>query len=222
MRLLNFLKIGCTMLVLLSLIGCAYNSNSAFPSNEEAQKARIEQLLNRKYGDNFTVHTISAEHVQQAFDSLHYVATVSSDKYNGTFNVRIDKKETLVDDYPRLYFGEKIESKLENAIKVVPTSYDAQWEIRYPLSINTWKNNDSLNEYIEQERVYASITLQMGDKSTEEVIDAALALHEALQAEHIKYTTMWESNKAPITVSDMDGFPSLSEQDITDKFERDW
>lgn len=50
MRLLNFLKIGCTMLVLLSLIGCAYNSNSTFPSNEEAQKARIEQLLNKNMG----------------------------------------------------------------------------------------------------------------------------------------------------------------------------
>lgn len=224
MKLLKVFALGGAALILSALTGCFHRagSNNRLPSNTEEQKARIGQLLNEKYGDTFTVHTVEAERVQQAFDGMYYRATASSDRYDGTFTVRVDKNETLVDDYPRLYFGEILTSRVVDAIAVVPASYETQWEIMYPLSVNTWRKSDSVDDYIAQERVYVDITLQMEDKATDEVISTALALNQALQDKNVPFTAIWESGKAPIAFSNKKDMPTLTEQDIKDKFEREW
>ena len=216
MRLLKVFALGCAALILSALTGC-FSRGDSRPANTQERKARIEQLLQKKYGDTFTVQTLERQLAQQAFAKSHYLAQVSSDAYPGQFSARVDDDcRQLEDDYPRLYWGNEIEQRAARAAEALPAAYDAEWKVVYLLTEQTWKSTDPLDDYLAQAETYVhfTVTLDSGDAA-----QTALALRDALQAENLQYTTTWKLDGATVTFGEMAG-QTLTEQEICEKFER--
>lgn len=185
--------------------------------NTEEQKARIEQLLNEKYGDTFVVQSMERQTAQMAFTKAHYLAQVSSDAYPGQFRARVDTDfNEVADDYPRLYWNEEIEHRVAQVEKTMPENCDAQWDIIYRLSGQTWKNTDSIEDYLMNGITYVHFTVET---NAIDVADTALALREALQAQNLQYTTTWKLDGTTVTFGEMQG-QTLTPQEICAKFER--
>lgn len=219
MRLLKVFALGCAALILSALTGCfrGKKADNNRPANTEEQKARIEQLLNEKYGDTFTVQTLERQLAQQAFAKSHYLAQVSSDAYPGQFRARVDTDfNEVADDYPRLYWNEEIEQKVGRVEQVFPQNYDVQWEIVYWVTGKTWKSTDSIEDYLMNGETYVHFTVET---NAIDVADTALALREALQAQNLHYTTTWKLDGTTVTFGEMQG-QTLTPQEICAKFER--
>lgn len=123
MRLLKVFALGGAALILSALTGCfrGEKADNNRPANTEEQKARIEQLLNEKYGDTFVVQSMERQTAQMAFTKAHYLAQVSSDAYPGQFRARVDTDfNEVADDYPRLYWNEEIEHRVAQVEKQCP------------------------------------------------------------------------------------------------------
>ncbi|MCI6896755.1 MAG: hypothetical protein MR833_08205 [Gemmiger formicilis] len=218
MRILKAFALGGTALILSALTGCfrGKKADNNRPANTEEQKARIEQLLNEKYGDTFVVQSLERQTAQMAFTKAHYLAQVSSDAYPGQFRARVDTDfNEVADDYPRLYWNEEIERRAEQAARVVPENYDVQWEILYQLSGQTWKNTDSIDDYLEQGKACAYFTVET---NADDAAKTALALRSALKDEKLKYETTWNLDGKTVTFGEMAG-QTLTEQEICEKFE---
>lgn len=219
MRLLKAFALGGTALILSALTGCFHrgNTENSRPTNTEDQKARIEQLLNEKYGDNFTVLTLEKQSAQEAFAKAHYLAQVDSSAYPDQFSARVDTDFAKVeDDYPRLYWNEEIEHRVAQVEKTMPENCDVQWDIIYRLSDQTWKNTDSIEDYLMNGKTYVHFTVET---DAIDVADIALALREALQAQNLQYTTTWKLDGTTVTFGEMQG-QALTPQEICAKFER--
>lgn len=219
MRLLKVFALGCAALILSALTGCfrGKKADNNRPANTEEQKARIEQLLNEKYGDTFTVQTLERQLAQQAFAKSHYLAHVSSDAYPGQFRARVDTDfNEVADDYPRLYWNEEIEQKVGRVEQVFPQNYDVQWEIVYWVTGKTWKSTDSIEDYLMNGETYVHFTVET---NAIDVADTALALREALQAQNLQYTTTWKLDGTTVTFGEIQG-QTLTPQEICAKFER--
>lgn len=219
MRLLKVFALGCAALILSALTGCfrGKKADNNRPANTEEQKARIEQLLNEKYGDTFVVQSMERQTAQMAFTKAHYLAQVSSDAYPGQFRARVDTDfNEVADDYPRLYWNEEIEQKVGRVEQVFPQNYDVQWDIIYRLSGQTWKNTDSIEDYLMNGETYVHFTVET---NAIDVADTALALREALQAQNLQYTTTWKLDGTTVTFGEMQG-QTLTPQKICAKFER--
>lgn len=219
MRLLKVFALGCAALILSALTGCfrGKKADNNRPANTEEQKARIEQLLNEKYGDTFVVQSMERQTAQMAFTKAHYLAQVSSDAYPGQFRARVDTDfNEVADDYPRLYWNEEIEQKVGRVEQVFPQNYDVQWEIVYWVTDETWKSTDSIDDYLEQGNAYIDFTIET---NVDDVTDIALALHNALQAERLKYETAWHLGKTTVVFGEMPG-DTLTDEQIRAKFER--
>lgn len=219
MRLLKVFALGGAALILSALTGCfrGEKADNNRPANTEEQKARIEQLLNEKYGDTFVVQSMERQTAQMAFTKAHYLAQVSSDAYTGQFRARVDTDfNEVADDYPRLYWNEEIEHRVAQVEKTMPENCDAQWDIIYRLSGQTWKNTDSIEDYLMNGITYVHFTVET---NAIDVADTALALREALQAQNLQYTTTWKLDGTTVTFGEMQG-QTLTPQEICAKFER--
>lgn len=219
MRLLKVFAFGCAALILSALTGCfrGEKADNNRPANTEEQKARIEQLLNEKYGDTFVVQSMERQTAQMAFTKAHYLAQVSSDAYPGQFRARVDTDfNEVADDYPRLYWNEEIEQKVGRVEQVFPQNYDVQWEIVYWVTGETWKSTDSIDDYLEQGNAYIDFTIET---NADDAAKTALALRSALKDEKLKYETIWHMDGKTVTFGEMAG-QTLTEQEICEKFER--
>mgnify|MGYP007124389221 CR=1 FL=1 len=220
MRLLKVFALGGAALILSALTGCFHrgSTENSRPTNTEDQKARIEQLLNEKYGDHFTVLTVEKRKPGAALTKTRYQAQATSSAYTGQFNVDVDEDfGAVADDYPRLYWNEEIEQKVGRVEQVFPQNYDVQWEIVYWVTDETWKSTDSIDDYLEQGNAYIDFTIET---NVDDVTDIALALHNALQAERLKYETAWHLGKTTVVFGEMPG-DTLTDEQIRAKFERD-
>lgn len=219
MRLLKVFALGCAALILSALTGCfrGKKADNNRPANTEEQKARIEQLLNEKYGDTFVVQSMERQTAQMAFTKAHYLAQVSSDAYPGQFRARVDTDfNEVADDYPRLYWNEEIEQKVGRVEQVFPQNYDVQWEIVYWVTGETWKSTDSIDDYLEQGNAYIDFTIET---NADDAAKTALALRSALKDEKLKYETIWHLDGKTVAFGEMAG-QTLTEQEICKKFER--
>lgn len=213
---LAFTLTGCRLLDIFKII-TANKADNNRPANTEEQKARIEQLLNEKYGDTFVVQSMERQAGQMAFTKAHYLAQVSSDAYPGQFRARVDTDfNEVADDYPRLYWNEEIEQKVGRVEQVFPQNYDVQWEIVYWVTGETWKSTDSIDDYLEQGNAYIDFTIET---NADDVAKTALALRSALKDEKLKYETIWHLDGKTVAFGEMAG-QTLTEQEICKKFER--
>lgn len=206
---LAFTLTGCRLLDIFKII-TANKADNNRPANTEEQKARIEQLLNEKYGDTFVVQSMERQAGQMAFTKAHYLAQVSSDAYPGQFRARVDTDfNEVADDYPRLYWNEEIEQKVERVEQVFPQNYDVQWEIVYWVTGETWKSTDSIDDYLEQGNAYIDFTIET---NADDVAKTAIELHSALRDEKLKYETIWHLGKTTVVFGEMQGQTLTDEQ----------
>ena len=172
-------------------------------------------MLNEKYGDTFVVQSIERQTAEVAFAKAHYLAQVSSDVYPGQFRARVDTDfNEVADDYPRLYWNDKIKSRAEQAAQVIPEDYDVQWEILYQLSGQTWKNTDSIDDYLEQGNAYIDFMIET---NADDAAKTALALRSALKDEKLKYETLWRLGERTVVFGEMQG-QTLTDEQIREKF----
>lgn len=206
---LAFTLTGCRLLDIFKII-TANKADNNRPANTEEQKARIEQLLNEKYGDTFVVQSMERQAGQMAFTKAHYLAQVSSDAYPGQFRARVDTDfNEVADDYPRLYWNEEIEQKVGRVEQVFPQNYDVQWEIVYWVTGETWKSTDSIDDYLEQGNAYIDFTIET---NADDVAKTAIELHSALRDEKLKYETIWHLGKTTVVFGEMHGQTLTDEQ----------
>ena len=206
---LAFTLTGCRLLDIFKII-TANKADNNRPANTEEQKARIEQLLNEKYGDTFVVQSMERQAGQMAFTKAHYLAQVSSDAYPGQFRARVDTDfNEVADDYPRLYWNEEIEQKVGRVEQVFPQNYDVQWEIVYWVTGETWKSTDSIDDYLEQGNAYIDFTIET---NADDVAKTAIELHSALRDEKLKYETIWHLGKTTVVFGEMQGQTLTDEQ----------
>lgn len=224
MCLKKLIILGGIVVLFSTLLGCKsveHNGKKADRlSREDKVKASVVQLLEEKYTDTFSVETLERENANMAFSQDTFKASVRSENYSGSFTARVNADGTnLIDDYPRLYWNEAIESRVQKILDSVEGLMETEWKIIYVLSAQTWKDHDNLDDYLEEGDTYLDLTLTLPsdlDKATETLN----ALRVALQEGHVQYAVACNCGGKIVIFSEKKDQPRLTNDEIRQKLER--
>lgn len=220
----NLLKLGVILVLFSTLMGCLRldrSGNAApLPSREEKIQAAMEQLLEEKYGESFTVEQPERQKANMAFVEDTFTASVRSGNYPGTFTARVDAEgKNLTDDYPRLFWDTEIEQRARQTLDSVEGLTETEWKIVYVLSGQTWKADDDLESYLQEGETYLDLTVTL-PPDLEQAAAAVEDLRGALQQNHLQYAAACRFGDATVIFSEKTGQPQLTDEQIYQKLER--
>lgn len=210
-------KLGSVILAASMLYGCSQMLRTDLPDKEDRIQASIEQQLQEKYGDTFTVEQVESEGASMAFQKATYKATVRSDRYPGEFSARLDRDmENLKDDYPRLYWNDAIESRVQSALDRVTGLSDTDWKVVYVLSDQTWTESDDLDEYLSEGDTYLDMNVTV-PANLDEAVTVVDVLLDSLREEQLQYSVACSCGDSVVVLSEKSGRDPLTDERVYEK-----
>lgn len=202
---------------------CAGKNGSASPGTdpETALRTAMEAQLEEKYGETFTVETLRREDANMAFSQDTYRATVHSAAYGADFNARVNADGShLVDDYPRLFWKQEMENRVQQALDQLPAVVPVEWKAVYVLSAACWQPSDGIDTYLTESDSYIDLTLTLPNDGTEQTARLLNKLRDALQQQKLQYAVAVRWKGKTLVFAEKRDQPRLTDEAIRQKLER--
>lgn len=209
---------GGVLLLISLLFGCSGKKRAEETLPAMPQEALARQMLEKKYGEPFSVDSVEKTPANRAFGPAVYTAAAHSEALAGTFTARWEEGSSAVaDDYARLFWENSIQDRVRSALR--PYAETAQWTVVYELSRQTWRSTDELDRYLKESETYVDLELTVSGDAAQAAGTVNAVRHALLEAQ-LQYAMSCSWNGASVVLSEKNGLAPLTDEDVRQKLER--
>ena len=178
-------KIGWGALFIMLTVLTGFKSAGLHGQEPEE---KIVDLLREKYGITVTVEEVKDVPPTQAFKEHVYKADAVDTDSGKSFRVSLGKKSgILMDDYPRILYGEQIEQIIKELLSRHPSLSFEYKNIVYILSEEAWQGSDMLQNYLSESDTYFDTGIQIRTSLSQEV-DEIYEFAREMEAEGLHFS----------------------------------